>query len=127
MSTPALIVLLVHLAIIVFNVAGLVLIPLGAWCQWRWVRAFWWRLAHLLALATVAIQAVAGRACFLTDWQAQLNDGSQATPLIAGWINRLIYLPLPLWVFAVAYVIVWIYVALLWWRVRPRSPWHKYR
>ncbi len=125
MPLSAVIVLLVHLTIIVFNVAGLVLIPLGAWRRWRWVRSFGWRLAHLLSLAVVALQALAGRACFLTDWQAQLSDGSQGTPLIAGWINRLIYLPLPLWVFTAAYVLIWIYVALLWWRVPPRFPWRK--
>ncbi|HEX7380825.1 MAG TPA: DUF2784 domain-containing protein [Nevskiaceae bacterium] len=119
----ALAVLAVHFAIIVFNVAGLVLIPLGAWHRWRWVREFWWRLAHLLSLAVVAGQAVAGQACFLTIWQADLSgQGGQVAPLIAGWIDRVIFWPLPLWVFAVIYVIVWIYVLALWWWVRPRRP-----
>lgn len=113
----------IHLAIIAFNVAGLVLIPLGAWRRWRWVRGFWWRLAHLVILAIVAIQALAGRACFLTIWHAALQHGAQSQPMIAGWINRLIYWPLPLWFFAVLYVVVWLYVLALWWRVPPRLPW----
>lgn len=121
MSFPALMVLLAHGAIIGFNIAGLILIPLGAWRGWRWVRGFVWRLLHLLSLTVVAVQALAGRACFLTLWQTQLEGGSQPTPMIAGWINRLIFWPLPLWVFAVAYVLIWVYVLFLWWRVPPRA------
>lgn len=127
MPALAWIILSVHLAIIVFNVAGLVLIPLGERLRWRWVRAFGWRLAHLLILAVVAAQALAGRACFLTDWQADLGGSDRGTPLFAGWIDRVIYLPLPLWVFTLAYVLVWLYVLWLWWRVPPRKPWRARR
>ncbi|MDN5864675.1 MAG: DUF2784 domain-containing protein [Gammaproteobacteria bacterium] len=118
----AYLILLLHVAIIAFNVAGCVLIPIGAWRGWRWVREFWWRLAHLLSLAVVAAQALVGRACFLTLWQGELSRAESAQPLIAGWINRVLYWPLPLWVFAVAYVVVFAYVAALWILVRPQSP-----
>ena len=115
-------VLALHLAIIAFNVAGCVLVPIGAWRRWRWVREFWFRLAHLLSLAVVALQALLGRACFLTIWQGNVSGASQVQPLIAGWINRMIYWPLPLWVFAGAYVLVFAYVIALWLLVRPRMP-----
>jgi hypothetical protein len=118
----ALSILLVHVAVIAFNVAGCVLIPIGAWRGWRWVREFWFRLAHLLSLAVVALQALFGRACFLTIWQGDLSGKSHVQPLIAGWIDRLIYWPLPLWVFAVAYGVVFVYVVALWIFVRPRNP-----
>jgi len=117
----AIIVLALHLAIIAFNVAGLVLIPLGAWLGWRWVREFWWRLAHLLSLAVVAVQAMLGRACFLTIWQDELSGTTHVHPLIEQWINGLIYWDLPLWVFAAAYVAVFVYVIALWVWVRPRK------
>lgn len=120
-------VLAVHVAIIVFNVAGLVLIPLGAWRHWRWVRHFAWRAIHLLILAAVAGQAIAGRACFLTLWQHELSGSAHARPLIASWVERLIYWPLPLWVFTSLYVAVWLYVVLLWWRIPPRLPWRHHR
>ncbi|TAN06512.1 MAG: DUF2784 family protein [Rhodanobacteraceae bacterium] len=116
----ALSILIVHLVIIAFNVAGCVLVPLGAWRRWRWVREFWWRLAHVLSLAVVAGQALAGRACFLTIWQGDMAGNAHVQPLLAGWINRLIYWPLPLWVFALAYVVVFVYVLALWIVVRPR-------
>lgn len=116
----ALSILVVHLAIIAFNIAGCVLIPIGAWRGWRWVREFWWRLVHVASLAAVAAQALLGRACFLTIWQGDLAGASPARPLIAGWMERLIYLPLPLWVFAIAYAVVFAYVIALWIWVRPR-------
>ena len=118
-------ILALHLAVIVFNVAGCVLIPIGAWRHWCWVRGFWWRLAHLLALAVVALQALLGRACFLTIWQGDVSGTSHVQPLIANWINRLVYWPLPLWVFTVAYVVVFAYVIGLWVCVRPRVPWRR--
>ena len=116
----AILVLALHLAIIAFNVAGCVLIPLGAWRGWRWVRGLWWRLAHLLSLAVVAIQAIVGRACFLTTWQGELSGSEHVQPMIEKWMNGLIYWPLPLWVFAAAYVAVFAYVIALWIWVRPR-------
>jgi hypothetical protein len=108
-----------HLVIIAFNVAGCILVPLGALLGGRWVREFWWRAAHLASLAIVALQALFGRPCFLTIWQAELANTGRAQPLIATWIDRLIYLPLPLWVFAAAYLAVFAYVVALWVWVRP--------
>ena len=112
-------VLAAHLLVIAFNVFGLVVIPLGGWLGWRWVRVRWWRLLHLASLAVVALQAALGRACFLTIWQDDLTDGGRADPLIMRWVNRLIYWPLPIWVFTAAYLAVFAYVLALWWWVRP--------
>jgi hypothetical protein len=119
--TPALAqtVLAAHLAIIAFNVFGLVAIPLGAWRGWAWVRVRWWRALHLASMAVVALQAVLGRACFLTLWQDQLTGARAELPLIMRWVNGVIYWPLPIWVFAAAYLAVFAYVVVLWRRVPP--------
>jgi hypothetical protein len=116
-------VLALHVGIILFNVFGLVVIPLGGWRGWRFVRVAWWRFLHLGALAVVAVQALAGRACILTLWQdALLGRGQSAPPLIMRWVDRIIFWPLPLWFFAALYVLVWLYVlALLRW-VPPEWP-----
>jgi hypothetical protein len=107
-------VLAVHLAVIAFNLFGLVAIPLGGWLGWRWVRVRWWRWLHLASMAVVAVQAVAGRACFLTILQAGLSGAAGApAPLIMGVVNRLIFWPLPLWAFAVFYVLLLAYVLAL--------------
>ena len=113
-------VLAAHLLVIGFNVFGLVAVPVGAWRGWGWVRIAWWRWLHVASLALVAVQAVAGRACFLTLWQGQLEGVEPETPLIMRWVNSLIYWPLPMWVFTAAYVLVFAYaLALLRW-VPPR-------
>jgi len=113
-------VLALHLGVILFNVFGLVAVPLGAWRGWRFVRVAWWRYLHLGALAVVAVQAVIGRACFLTLWQDALRGVSgNETPLIMGWVDRLIYWRLPVWFFAVLYVLAWCYALALLWLVPP--------
>ena len=112
-------VLAFHLLVIAFNVAGLVVIPIGGRLGWRFVRLRWLRLAHLASLAVVALQAVLGRACFLTDWQAALTGGGAHDPLVMRWVNSLVYWPLPMWVFTAMYVAVFAYVVALWWWVPP--------
>jgi hypothetical protein len=107
-------ILVVHFAIIAFNVVGLFVIPIGAALRWRIVRIAWLRLLHLAILATVAGQAVAGRACFLTVWQNELTGNRTAPePMIAHWIDGLIYWNLPIWVFAIIYCAVFAYVVAL--------------
>jgi hypothetical protein len=113
-------ILAAHVAIILFNVFGLIAVPLGAACGWRFVRVRWWRLLHVVLLAAVAAQAVAGRACMLTLWQTALAAGAaRPTPLIMGWVNRVIYWPLPIWVFAALYLLVFGYALALLWLVPP--------
>jgi hypothetical protein len=114
-------VLALHLVVIAFNVAGLVVIPLGAARGWSFVRRRWLRLLHLASLAVVAGQALLGRACFLTDWQGALSGSGAEDPLIMRWVNSLIYWPLPMWVFTALYLAVFAYVVALWWWVRPET------
>jgi hypothetical protein len=116
-------VLLFHLLVVLFNVFGMIVIPLGAWRGWVFVRVWWWRALHVAILMLVAVQGVLGRACFLSLWQSALQrwagEGASDAPFVARFINRLLFWPLPLWVFAVLYVAVCVYVLVLWWLVPP--------
>ncbi|HVK40875.1 MAG TPA: DUF2784 domain-containing protein [Phenylobacterium sp.] len=114
-------VLAAHLAVIGFNLFGLVAIPLGAWRGWSFVRVRWWRLLHLASFAVVAMQALLGRACFLTIWQDDLSGGEAGDPLVMRVVNSLIYWPLPMWAFTAAYVTLFVYVLALW-RLVPAKP-----
>jgi len=113
----------VHVAVIAFNAGGLIVIPLGAWRGWPFVRVFWWRALHLALLVLVAVQALFGRACFLTLWQAALEQDAGApasrAPLIARWIDSVIFWNLPIWVFAALYGVVLVYALALWRWVPP--------
>lgn len=123
LTSLALAVLAIHIAVIAFNVFGLVVVPLGAWRGWVFVRGFGWRAAHLALLFVVALQALFGRACFLTVWQAALEQtaGQAASrePLIARWVDSVIFWNLPIWFFAALYVVVLIYALALWRWVPP--------
>jgi len=115
-----------HLGVILFNLFGLIAVPIGAWRGWGFVRIFWWRALHLAALAVVALQALLGRACFLTLWQESLlqdaGETSSRVPLIQRWVSEVIFWPLPIWFFALLYVVVLIYALVLWHFVPPRRP-----
>jgi hypothetical protein len=122
-SAAAAAILAVHVAVILFNVFGLVAIPLGGWRGWRFVRVRWWRLLHVACLGAVAAQALFGRACFLTVWQAALSGaGTRPTPLVMRWIEAVVFWPLPLWFFAALYAFVFAYVLALLWLVPPAWP-----
>jgi hypothetical protein len=117
-------ILALHVAIIAFNIFGLVVIPLGAWRAWSWVRAPLWRWLHVASLAVVALQAMAGRACFLTVWQEALTGRPEGEPLIMRFVNSLIFWPLPTWVFTAFYVAMFVYtLALI--RLAPPRPWRR--
>jgi Protein of Unknown function (DUF2784) len=109
-------VLAAHIAIILFNLFGLIVVPIGAVRGWHFVHVTWWRVLHVVLLAAVAAQAIAGRACILTLWQGGLSgSGGSPPPLIMSLVDRLIFWKLPIWVFATLYAAVFGYaVALLW-------------
>lgn len=113
-------VLALHLLIIAFNVLGLIAIPVGAKLGWGWVRIRWWRAIHVASWVVVAVQAVLGRACFLTLWQDDLTGGGAEDPLVMRWVNALIYWDLPMWAFTALYLALFGLVLALWWRVSPR-------
>ena len=112
-------VLALHLVVIAFNLFGLVAIPAGGRLNWSFVRVLWWRSLHLASLAVVALQALLGRACFLTIWQDELGGAAQQPPLIMRVVNSLIYWPLPVWAFTAIYIAVFAYTIALWFLVPP--------
>jgi hypothetical protein len=112
-------ILAAHVAIIGFNLFGLIAIPLGAWLRWAFVHGRVWRLLHLASLGVVALQAVLGRACFLTVWEADVVADPSHAPLILRWVNGLIFWPLPMWAFNAVYIALFLYVLALLWLVPP--------
>ena len=104
LAALALAVLAAHVAVIAFNVLGVIAIPLGSLFDWRFVRVFWWRALHLALLAVLVLQALFGRPCFLTLWQAALEQDAGALasrePLFARLVESVIFWPLPIWFFA---------------------------
>lgn len=116
-------VLSLHVAIVLFVVAGLALVIAGNWRGWRWVNTGWFRLLHVAAIAVVAVQAWFGVVCPLTTlemWlRASAGQTTYAGSFIAYWLQRLLYYDAPAWVFTLAYSVFGIATAAVWWRFPP--------
>ena len=113
-------VLIVHFAVVLFVVGGLVLIWIGAAAGWQWVRNFWFRIAHLAAIAFVAAESLAGVWCPLTVWEDALRGAQAEKSFVARWIHRILFYDFPEWVFAAAYLLFALVVTASFWWVRPR-------
>ncbi|MBX3664764.1 MAG: DUF2784 domain-containing protein [Burkholderiales bacterium] len=112
-------ILVVHFAFVVFVVAGLPLVWIGAACGWRWVRNRTFRIAHLAAILFVSAEAAAGVWCPLTLWEDALRGTAGERSFVARWIHALLFYDLPPWTFTAAYLLYAALVALTWWRVPP--------
>jgi hypothetical protein len=118
-------VLVLHLGIVLFVIAGLVLVVAGNLRGWRWVNHLWFRLAHLAAIGVVAAESWAGITCPLTTLEMWLRARAGATSYSGGfveyWLERLLYYDAPPWVFTLGYSLFGMLVAATWWYFPPAS------
>ena len=118
-------VLVIHAAFVAFVLVGLVLIWLGKFRGWSFVRNLWFRAAHLGAIGFVAAESIAGIVCPLTTWENSLRRlaGGGARyqgSFVQHWLHQVLFFDLNESVFTVAYVIFFLLVALSLWFVPPR-------
>jgi hypothetical protein len=92
-----------HFAIVVFIVGGLLLTWAGAALGWGWVRNPWFRYLHLAAIVFVALEALIGMVCPLTEWEDALRGGTRAESFVGRWVQRMLYYRAPEWIFTTAY------------------------
>ena len=117
-------VLVVHFAVVVFVVGGLVIVAVGNGLGWQWVNKWWFRVAHLGAIAFVAVQAWLGEWCPLTtleSWlRVQAGGAGYTKSFIEHWLQRLIFYEAPFWVFTLGYTVFGLLVLAAWWRFPPQ-------
>jgi hypothetical protein len=65
-------VLMLHVLFVAFVIVGLVLIVVGRLMSWSWVRNWWFRVIHLVAIGIVVLQSWLGVICPLTRLCGQL-------------------------------------------------------
>ena len=112
-------VLIVHFLFVAFVVGGFALIWVGAALRWNWVRNFRFRVLHLVAIAFVAAESIAGVMCPLTVWEDALRGRGSDLGFIARWVHGIMFYDLPAWIFTTAYVGFALGVAAAWWLVPP--------
>jgi hypothetical protein len=72
-------VLILHVGIATFVVGGLVLAILGNLNRWSRVNNFWFRIAHLVAIAVVLAESWSGVACPRTTLEMWLRSHAGAS------------------------------------------------
>ncbi len=119
-------VVIIHAAYVVFVVFGLAAILIGVALGWGWVRGFCFRLAHLVAIALVCLEAILGVMCPLTtleDWlRARAGQARYPGDFIGYWAHRLIFYDAPPWIFTALYAGFTILVAAAFWLAPPKWP-----
>jgi len=124
-QTLADLVLLLHTLFVVFVVAALLLTIAGGYRRWRWVRNWWFRVVHLVAIAVVVAQSWAGLICSLTNlemWlRGQAGSKQYEGSFIQYWLQRFLYYDAPAWVFVTAYTLFGLLVIITWVRFPPQK------
>jgi len=124
-QTLANLVLVLHFAFVLFVVGGLLLIVLGGWRQWAWVRKLWIRLLHVAATLFVIAESWLGVVCPLTSLEARFRTLAGQTTydgdFIAYWVSQLMFFSAPPWVFTLCYSAFGALVILSWWRFPPKA------
>lgn len=120
-------VLLLHVAVVLFVVFGLVLIVAGNLRRWQWVNTLAFRVVHLGAILVVAAEAWLGVDCPLTTLEMSLRAKAgaitYAESFVQHWLQRLLYYNAPSWVFVLGYSVFALLVVAAWWRFPPeRAP-----
>ena len=114
-------ILVIHFAVVLFITAAVPLIYMGAALRWSWVRNRLLRIVHLGAIAFVAGESIVGIMCPLTVWENELRGRQSDIGFIEAYLHRMMFYPLPRWVFTAAYVAFAILVIVTWIVVPPRN------
>lgn len=116
--------LVLHVAFVAYVVLGLMVIYLGHFMAWNWVRNLWFRGSHLVAIGIVVMQSWLGVICPLTTWEMALRERAGAATyegsFIQHWLHAILYFDAPEWVFILSYTVFGGLVLLSWFVIRPR-------
>ena len=123
-------VLLIHFVFVAFVVVGLLLTWLGYFLRWKFVRNFYFRSAHLLAMAVVLLEALFGVVCPLTTWEIQLRKLSgqvvyEDKTFMQYWLHKIMFFQLEQATFTIIYSCFFTALILSFVFVFPELPWRK--
>jgi hypothetical protein len=124
-------ILVVHFAYVAFVVVGLILVWIGFFLGWSWVRSFAFRAAHLAAMAVVVAESLLGWECPLTTWEYKLREasggGAHTEGFLEHWVHKVMFFQLEPATFTIIYCTFFLLLVLSFIVVRPRPPWRRSR
>jgi hypothetical protein len=116
--------LIIHTLFIAFVILGAIVVILGGFKKWMWVRNPFFRWAHLVGILFITTQSWLGMTCPLTTLEMKLRlmagDSLYTGGFIQHWLQELIYFAAPTWVFTVAYSLFGLLVVVSWFAFPPR-------
>jgi hypothetical protein len=102
------IILAIHVAFVAYILLGLVLILVGWWRNWNWVRNPSFRLTHLAAILIVILELIFKTNCPLTVWEVNLRTLAGQPVSDATFIGRLmhylLFVAVPGWMAQAIYI-----------------------
>lgn len=111
-------ILVVHFAIVVFVVFGLILILTGLLARWTWIHNCAFRITHLAAVVFIVVQAWIGQLCPLTVWENALRrragQSGYTETFVEHWLQKVIFYQAEQWVFTAIYTCFAALVVLAW-------------
>ena len=111
-------VLIIHFCMVFFMVFGLVALPIGCFWNYRWTRNTKLRVAHMLLMGFITLEAILGITCPLTIIENTLRQIEYQQSFVANWVSQLIYWDLPTYFFVSMYSACFIW-SLAFWKVHP--------
>ena len=116
-------ILVIHALFVAFIVLGLVAVLLGGYRRWRWVRNWWFRIIHLLAIGFVVVESWLGLICPLTEWESRSRAAAggyaYSGSFIQHWLHEILFYDFEPWVFTAVYTVFAVLVFVAWLLVPP--------
>lgn len=101
------VVVIAHMAYVLFVIIGFLLTLVGCLFRWQWIRNPWFRGIHLAMILIVVAEAWLGIVCPLTTWEHHLRqlagDESYQGAFIANLVHEWLFYDLPVWAFTLIY------------------------
>jgi hypothetical protein len=102
------VVVAIHVAYVSYVVVGQLAIFAGVALRWQWIRNFWFRVTHLVAIGIVAFEAILNITCPLTvlenDLRTLAGQPISGESFMGRLLHRLIFFTAPQWVFTSLYI-----------------------
>lgn len=114
----------VHLACAAFIIIAQLLVMIGAFRDWQWIRNAWFRAIHLAMIGIVVAEGLLGLVCPLTTLEKWLrSQAGQITyqgDFLAVWVHDLLFVDFSAATLNAAYFAFGLVVTITFWLAPPR-------